>query len=95
MATHSSIFAWIIPMDSGRLCPWGHKESDTTEQLSTAHHTVHMKQGALLWSLLCLPFCCCYYCIFSFLLVGVELIGFGRKCQFKSESLFQFFLDSL
>ena len=25
MATHSSILAWEIP------CPWGHKESDTTE----------------------------------------------------------------
>ena len=29
MATHSSILAWEIP------CPWGHKESGTTEQLST------------------------------------------------------------
>ena len=25
MATHSSILAWEIP------CPWGHKESDTTD----------------------------------------------------------------
>ena len=39
MATHSSILAWRIPMDRGA---WratvhgGHKESDTTEQLSTA-----------------------------------------------------------
>ena len=29
-ATHSSILAWKIPWTS----PWGHKESDTTEQLS-------------------------------------------------------------
>ena len=29
-ATHSSILAWRIPWTS----PWGHKESDTTEQLS-------------------------------------------------------------
>ena len=28
-ATHSSILAWRIPYS-----PWGHKESDTTEQLS-------------------------------------------------------------
>ena len=39
MATHSSILAWKIPMDRGA---WkttihgGGKESDTTEQLSTA-----------------------------------------------------------
>lgn len=26
--------------------------------------------------------------------MAVELIGFGRKSQFKSESLFQFFPDS-
>ena len=33
MATHSSILAWIIPWteEPGRLSPWGHKESDTTE----------------------------------------------------------------
>ena len=38
MATHSSILAWRIPMDRGAwwaYSPWGHKESDTTEQLST------------------------------------------------------------
>ena len=40
MATHSSILAWRIHMDRGALAghsPWGRKESDTTEQLSTAH----------------------------------------------------------
>ena len=33
MATHSSILAWRIPWSEkpGRLCLWGHKESDTTE----------------------------------------------------------------
>ena len=33
MATHSSILAWKIPWteEPGRLSPWGHKESDTTE----------------------------------------------------------------
>ena len=32
MATHSSILAWRIPWteEPGGLCPWGHKESDTT-----------------------------------------------------------------
>ena len=30
-ATHSSILAWRIPW---LYSPWGHKESDTTEQLS-------------------------------------------------------------
>ena len=44
MATHSSIFAWRIPMDRGA---WQAavrgiaKESDTTEQLSTAAQTVN------------------------------------------------------
>ena len=36
MATHSSTLAWKIPTteEPGRLySPWGHKESDITEQL--------------------------------------------------------------
>ena len=33
MATHSSILAWRIPTDT---VPWGHKESEMTEQLSPA-----------------------------------------------------------
>ena len=37
MATHSSILAWRIPTDRRAwwASPWGLKESDTTEQLST------------------------------------------------------------
>ena len=41
MATHSSIIAWRIPMENSlqrRLMgysPWGHKESDMTQRLST------------------------------------------------------------
>ena len=37
MATHSSILAWRIPWteEPGSYSPWGHKESDMTEQLST------------------------------------------------------------
>ena len=31
MATHSSILAWRIPWT---VYPWGHKESNTTEQIS-------------------------------------------------------------
>ena len=37
MATHSSMLAWIIPVDQRNLAddsPWGHKESDMTEQLN-------------------------------------------------------------
>ena len=40
MATYSSILAWRIPMDRGAwrvYNQWDHKESDTTERLSTAH----------------------------------------------------------
>ena len=34
MATHSSILAWKIPWtEEPGYSPWGHKESDTTEQL--------------------------------------------------------------
>ena len=34
--THSSILAWKIPWteEPGRYSPWGHKESDMTEQLT-------------------------------------------------------------
>ena len=40
MATHQSILAWRIPWteEPGRLHPWGHKEWDTTEQLSAHIH---------------------------------------------------------
>ena len=36
MAAHSSTLAWEIPWTEkpGGLNPWGHKESDTTEQLT-------------------------------------------------------------
>ena len=42
VATHSSILAWRIPIDRGawQASPWGRKELDTTEQLSTAKHSV-------------------------------------------------------
>ena len=38
MATHSSIFAWRIPWTEEPVgySPWGRKESNTTEQRSTA-----------------------------------------------------------
>ena len=43
MATHSSILAWENPQEERSLAgynPWGHKESDTTEQLNTAQHNI-------------------------------------------------------
>ena len=42
MAAHSRILVWRIPMDRGAwratYSPWGCKESDMTEQLSTVEH---------------------------------------------------------
>ena len=41
MATHSSILAWRIPWTEelgGLYSPWGHKESDTTAQLTLSLH---------------------------------------------------------
>ena len=43
MATHSSILAWRIPLDTGGLVgysPWGRKELDMTERLSIAQRMV-------------------------------------------------------
>ena len=39
MATHSSIFSWRIPWvkEPRGYSPWGHKESDMTEQLAYTH----------------------------------------------------------
>ena len=43
MATHSRILAWKIPWteEPGGHSPWGCKELDTTEQLSTHEHEHH------------------------------------------------------
>ena len=48
MATHCSILAWEIPQTEELLghSPWGHKESDTTEQL-THIHILSYKEKAL------------------------------------------------
>ena len=35
MATHSSILAWEIPWSLAGCSPWGCRESDETERLST------------------------------------------------------------
>ena len=40
-ATHSSILTWKF---YGLYSPWGHKESDTTEQLS-----LHLKEHSPIW----------------------------------------------
>ena len=48
MAIHSSILAWEIPQTEERMVgygPEGHKESHTTEQLSTS--TLHRKLKTL------------------------------------------------
>ena len=44
-ATHSSILAWRIlwTEEPGGLSPWGLKESDMTERLSTGHRMCNMK----------------------------------------------------
>ena len=42
MATQSSILAWRIPWTEEPLCPWGHKESDKTEQLTHTDMVVLM-----------------------------------------------------
>ena len=48
MATHSSILAWRIPMERGAwrapVCysPWGRKELDMTELLSTAEQFAYI-----------------------------------------------------
>ena len=52
MVTHSSILAWGIPMDRLSLAgysPHGRKESDMTEQLSTAHTAFQTIKNEL-WS---------------------------------------------
>ena len=49
-ATHFNILAWRIVMDCGALAgcsPWGHKESDTTEGLSTAEPSTRVKNSRL------------------------------------------------
>ena len=44
MATHSSILAWKIPQRSlVGYSPWGHKESDTTEQLTLSQYRLQLE----------------------------------------------------
>ena len=50
MATHSSILTWRIPWAEGpgRLYgPWGYKEWDTTEWLSSAHRDEVYQEGCV------------------------------------------------
>ena len=37
MTTHTSILAWKIPWSLAGYSPWGHKKSDTTEQVTHTH----------------------------------------------------------
>ena len=43
MAAYSSILAWKIPWTWSLVvyCPWGLKESDTTERLHLGHLSIH------------------------------------------------------
>jgi len=47
VATHSSTLAWKIAWteDLDGLCPWGHRESDTTKGLST-HASLNVFGGS-------------------------------------------------
>ena len=57
MATHSSILAWRIPWteESGGLySPWGHKDSDTTEQLTHTHTHTHTHNPYQVLKIFCL-----------------------------------------
>ena len=50
VATHSSILAWRIPRTRSWMdhSPWGHKESDTTRQLTLTHSSIYMSLCLLL-----------------------------------------------
>ena len=48
VATQSNILAWGIPMNKGAWwATWGHKEPDTTEQLSIAHCKINSHKQIL------------------------------------------------
>ena len=49
MAIHSSAPAWRVPWteEPDRYSPWGHRESDTTERLSTAQHSSRLRTRSL------------------------------------------------
>ena len=47
-AIHSSILAWRIPWTYS---PWGHKDSDTTEQLSLSLYAINLWRYHMSWSL--------------------------------------------
>ena len=55
MATHSTILAWEIHGQRSLVgcSPCGHKESDTTEGLSTAHIACPQQLGSAFIDLLC------------------------------------------
>ena len=49
MVIHSSILDWRSPSTEepgGDYNPWGHKESDTTEQLTLSHFTMGQGTGS-------------------------------------------------
>ena len=49
VSTYSSILAWRIPwtQELEGYSPQGHKESDMTERLSTAHHPSRLRESQI------------------------------------------------
>ena len=50
MATYSSILAWEIPWTESLVgyCPWGHKELDVTDRLSTSQKSTEVKPNSII-----------------------------------------------
>ena len=57
MAIHSSILAWRILMVG--YSPWGCKESDTTERLSTAQKMIYLRFSVCLCVKVCVNVSVC------------------------------------
>ena len=75
MATHSSILAWRIPWAEVSGSPWGHTESDTTEQKAHSRsHWMrllgnHMKGGYFHWQ----KYPCCVFPLLSTFCLELEV----------------------
>ena len=104
MATHSSILAWRISMDRGSrwptYSPLGHKESNTTQRLSTAHSTFpNLLFSPLLgrcdmfpWSWF-FPWCTWDIFIANFLFIVPILFHFILKISFSVPSFYSHISD--
>ena len=74
MATHSSILAWRIPWTEVGCSPWGHKESDKTEQL-----TLHSCFTTLYWFILYSKVNQLYVYIYPFFFGFLEGLTFDQR----------------